>query len=384
VNPARERLRRSFGGVMALAGAGFARPRTRMLLLSDGREYTSEQQFAPIWRHRTRLRRELGLAIDWRPLEGQGDARVQGLSAYDVIGLKLSFRRPGTEVLDIVRQIREAIGPGSDTRLVYFDGDDDSAVLWPGLVELVDLYVKKHLFAESADYRRAFVGKSNLTDHAARFAGLSFADDIIPVGQPQPVTTPAKLHLGWNIALDDKIAGLSAVSPAILREIDICGRVHVSPDSWLGALRAPAIAALESLARRWRVAVPRERVSQAAYDAELRAARICVSPFGYGELCWRDFEAIQAGCLLVKPDVGHIRTAPDLFEAGVTYAPVRWDYGDLEEVCARYLSDDNARIAVVEEGQRRLRESLGPQWFVERIRSLLAALEIEADDSIKR
>ncbi|WP_426184363.1 glycosyltransferase [Rhizorhabdus sp. FW153] len=355
-----------------------------MLLLSDGREYTSEQQFAPIWRHRTRLRRDLGLAVDWRLLEGQGHAVGPGLAGYDVIGLKLSFRCRGTEVLDIVRQLREAIGPGSDTRLVYFDGDDDSAVLWPELVERVDLYVKKHLFADLADYRRAFIGKSNLTDHAARIAGLSFADDIIPVGQPQPVTTPAKLHLGWNIALDDKIAGLPAVSPAISREIDICGRVHVSPDSWLGALRAPAIAALESLAGRWRVAVPRERVSQAAYDAELRAARICVSPFGYGELCWRDFEAIQAGCLLVKPDMGHIRTAPDLFEAGVTYAPVRWDYADLEEVCSRYLSDEGARIAVVEEGQRRLRESLGPRWFVSCARAFLAALDPPARNRTRK
>lgn len=381
---ARERLRRSVGGFVASAGAGFARSATRMLLLSDGREYTSEQQFAPIWRHRARLRSDLGLAVDWRPLEGQGQAVGHGLSGYDVIGLKLSFRCSAAEVLDLVRRVREALGPGSPTRLVYFDGDDDSAVLWPELVERVDLYVKKHLFADLTDYRRAFVGKSNLTDHAARIAGLSFADDIIPIGQPEPVTTPARLHLGWNIALDDKIAGLPAISPNTCRDIDICGRVHVSPANWLGALRAPAIAALESLAGRWRVAVPRERVSQAAYDAELRAARICVSPFGYGELCWRDFEAIQAGCLLVKPDVGHICTTPDLFEAGVTYAPVRWDYADLEDVCARYLSDEGARIAIVEEGQRRLRESLGPGWFVERMRMLLAALETAADETAKK
>ncbi|MBP8233269.1 MAG: glycosyltransferase family 1 protein [Rhizorhabdus sp.] len=380
---ARERLRRSVGGFVASAGAGFARPATRMLLLSDGREYTSEQQFAPIWRHRNRLRRDLGLAIDWGPLDGQDDAGWHGLSGYDLIGLKLSFRRSASEAMDIVRRVRETLGQGSATRLVYFDGDDDSAVLWPELVELTDLYVKKHLFTDPADYRRAFIGKSNLTDHAARVAGRSFADDIIPIGQPEPVLTPAKLYLGWNIALDDKIARLPTVAPTTPRSIDICGRVHVSPDSWLGDLRAPAIAALESLAGRWRVAVPRARVSQAAYDAELRAARICVSPFGYGELCWRDFEAIQAGCLLVKPDVGHIRTAPDLFEAGVTYAPVRWDYADLEGVCARYLSDEGARIAIVEEGQRRLRESLGPGWFVERMRVLLAALEKAADEIAK-
>ncbi len=253
----REHARRSLGGLAAAAGVGFASPMMRMLLLSDGREYTSEQQFAPIWRHRVRLRRELGLAIDWRLLEGQGSRTVQALARYDVIGFKLSFRRSEAEALAIARRLREAIGDDCAARLVYFDGDDDSAVLWPALVEWVDLYVKKHLFADPAEYRRSFIGKSNLTDYAARIAGTSFTDDMIPVGQPQPVAAPGKLHLGWNIALDDKIARLPATPPVTSREIDICGRVHVSPDNWLDALRAPAVAALESVAGRWRVAVPR-------------------------------------------------------------------------------------------------------------------------------
>lgn len=368
------RLRRRLDGLAAAAGAGFSRPRVRLLLLSDGREYTSEQQFAPIWRHRRHLRRELGLAVDWRPLEGKG-ADVQAvLPRYDVIGIKLSFRRAAAEAERIVGRLRDAGQAGRTPRFVYLDGDDDSAVLWPEIVDLVDLYVKKHLFADPAAYGRTFTGKSNLTDYAARHGGWSFADDIIPIGQPTPLAAPERLHLGWSIALDDEIARLPTVSPRAARSIDLCGRVHVAPGNWLEALRAPAIKALESAGSRWRVAVPRERVSQAAYQAELRSARLCVSPFGYGELCWRDFEAIQAGCLLVKPDTGHISTDPDLFVPGVTYVPVRWDFADLEDACLPYLRDEERRVAMVEEAQRRLRESLGPQWFAGRMASLLARL----------
>jgi hypothetical protein len=52
------------------------------------------------------------------------------------------------------------------------------------------------------------------------------------------------------------------------------------------------------------------------------------------------------GCLLVKPDMGHIRTEPNIFVPGETYVPVRWDFSDLPEVCARYLADNVARKAI--------------------------------------
>ena len=42
----------------------------------------------------------------------------------------------------------------------------------------------------------------------------------------------------------------------------------------------------------------------------MRHSRICISPFGYGEICWRDFEAILCGCLVVKPDMSHVETNP--------------------------------------------------------------------------
>lgn len=360
----RTRLRRTLGGWRAAIVAGLRPPVTRMLLLSDDREYTSEQQFAPIWRHRVRLRDELGLAVDWRPVDGPWPASLAG---YDLIGLKLSFRRPVGEAVAIAERLA-----GQGPRLIYFDGDDDSAILWPALLDICDLYVKKHVFALPADYARSFIGKSNLTDHAARTAGRAFADDIIPASGGLDPAGLGALALGWNIALDDKIAGLTPWPADAPRRIDLCSRAHVAPDKWLHDLRAPAVAALESLPADWSVAVPRERVSQADYDRELRNAKICVSPFGYGEICWRDAEAIMAGCLLVKPDMSHIRTAPDLFGAGETYVPVAWDYADLEAACAPYLADEGARRAIVRRAQHRLCESLSGDWFVDRLAALLA------------
>lgn len=335
-----------------------------MLLISDGREYTSEQQFAPIWRYRSRLRCDLGVAVDWVQLD---ERLPKSLPHYDLIGLKLSFRRPAAEAIAIARRLA-----GQGPPLIYFDGDDDSAILWPELLDICDLYVKKHVFADPSAYAGRFVGKSNLTDYAARTTGRSFAADVIPASGGIDPAQLGRLHLGWNIALDDKIAALSLYGGETPRTIDICGRAYVPPDKWLHDLRFPAIEALEAMSGRWRVAIPRGRVSQADYDRELREAKICVSPFGYGEICWRDFEAIMAGCLLVKPHMAHIRTAPDLFVAGETYVPVAWDYADLETACAPYLADDDARLAIVRRAQARLIEELSEQWFIDRFAALLS------------
>ncbi len=38
--------------------------------------------------------------------------------------------------------------------------------------------------------------------------------------------------------------------------------------------------------------------------------KIIFSPFGWGEFCYRDYEALLCGCNLIKPDMGHIDCVP--------------------------------------------------------------------------
>lgn len=347
---------------------------TRMLLISDELAYTSEEQFAPIRRHAAPLRRELRLVTLHLPLGIAMRKSTAYFARFDIVGFKLSFRAAEEDVLAVARKLRARIGPGA--RLIYFDGDDDSGVQYPALLPLVDLYVKKHLYRNPADYARTYIGKSNLTDHVARCHQWSFADDQTPASRPLAAGDANKLFLGWNIALDDKIAALAAASagpPAADRPIDVCSRAPASPESWIHPLRAPIADTLAALADEFNVSLPTARVSQDDYYREMRSSKICVSPFGYGELCWRDFEAILCGCLLIKPNMDHIRTMPDLFAPGVTYVPTAWDFSDLGEQCRRYIADDAARERIVAKARETLLASLEPAWFVARMRDLLHA-----------
>jgi hypothetical protein len=134
---------------------------------------------------------------------------------------------------------------------------------------------------------------------------------------------------------------------------------------------------LEPLVRQgYEILVPHQRVDQQGYYREMRSSRICVSPFGYGELCWRDFEAVLMGSLLVKPDMSHVRTEPDIFVPGETYVPVRWDFSDLAEVCERYLLDEDARNTITKNAYSVISNYYDNFDFLKSFRNILAKAEV--------
>ena len=55
------------------------------------------------------------------------------------------------------------------------------------------------------------------------------------------------------------------------------------------------------------------------YVALMRRTKVVVSPWGWGEWCWRDCEAIYFGCALVKPDTDYVYTYPDIFSGDNYY-----------------------------------------------------------------
>ena len=110
------------------------------------------------------------------------------------------------------------------------------------------------------------------------------------------------------------------------------------------------------------------------------AAEFCVSPFGYGEVCWRDFEAMLCGCLVIKPDMSHVETNPDIFRPHETYVPVQWDYADLEEKCSYYLEHEGERQRIVDQAFKAVDEFYKNGGIIKSILNLLDCLASEPKD----
>src|SRR5690606_34640674 len=113
------------------------------------------------------------------------------------------------------------------------------------------------------------------------------------------------------------------------RPIDLHSRIATYGAPWYEAMRRHADAVAKSIPNIQ--LTPSSRISQHEFLKEMRQSKLCWSPFGYGELCWRDLEAFMTGAVLIKPSMEHLDTFPDIYRAGETYLPVKWDFSDLED-----------------------------------------------------
>ena len=67
------------------------------------------------------------------------------------------------------------------------------------------------------------------------------------------------------------------------------------------------------------------------YLQSLWDSKIAFSPFGMGEICFRDFECMQFGTIFIKPNQDLVHTIPNIYEDGKTYIGCKYDWSDLEE-----------------------------------------------------
>lgn len=346
----------------------------RIALVSDATVSTSEEQLNLFSSYRSELRDHLSVVALHLPLKVVLSAPKVMLSTFDIVILKMSFRTNAPEAVRIAQKLRHAI---DQKRMIYFDGDDDLCIQWPAILPYVDLYVKKHLFLDRSQYLTRFIGKSNLTDFVHRRFGCSFSEDLVAAVSGQvPADQLAKLQVGFNLALDRKIIELYKRCDQRIshdgREIDVTFRGSV-PKDWIYYLRKDIEPNLRRLKGSHRVASTDKRVSAEEYYQEMLKSKICISPFGYGEICWRDFEAILCGALLVKPDMSYVETYPDIFEPYQTYVPVQWDFSDLEDKCEYYLTREDDRRRIVSNAFNVLDKFYRCYGFMKPLASILLA-----------
>jgi hypothetical protein len=93
---------------------------------------------------------------------------------------------------------------------------------------------------------------------------------------------------------------------------------------------------------------------------------IAVSPWGLGEYSYRDYEAILAGAVLVKPDSDHIATfAPDIYQAGKYYAPCAADFSNLYDVVRSIMSNRARAIEMAQRARADLLAANRPEQIAE-------------------
>lgn len=96
------------------------------------------------------------------------------------------------------------------------------------------------------------------------------------------------------------------------------------------------------------------------YRTKLDRSKTVASPWGWGEPCYRDCEAILRGCVLLKPDSSHVKGWPDVFGRDFPGYSCKPDWIDLPE--AVELAGKARDYAMVREQLQDARHRIIKSW----------------------
>ena len=230
---------------------------------------------------------------------------------------------------------------------------------------LVDFYIKKQFFGNYSVYGQATYGDTNLVEYYNHLYGVPKS----PLVQYEiPAGFLDKLVIGPSFFTSREMLPLLASSNKLVqykKTINVHARLGKEGTVWYQKMREHALLVSSNFSHN--SIITSASVSKSEYMKELKSSRVCFSPFGYGEVCWRDYEAIMCGALLIKPDMAHVKTEPNIFIPFETYIPVAWDFSDLEEKVTYYLENTTAREKIIQSAYDVLQSYIRDKVFMNQV-----------------
>jgi len=95
-------------------------------------------------------------------------------------------------------------------------------------------------------------------------------------------------------------------------------------------------------------------LSAPQFQRYLQQSKIVVSAFGWGEVCYREFEATWAGAAFAMPDMSGITTWPDIYCENETYIPLPWHFDNVNEILDDALANPTMLRNIAKAAQERL------------------------------
>ena len=341
----------------------------KRLLFIGERDSICQTQWFPFFFHRDELATRYNVELRELPISRFEDGRHPYRVEVDAVCFQSWLDLSPQSMETLARKIRET---WPEARLGYFDWFAPTDLRYAeALNEHLDVYLKKQALRDFGQYNRVTLGDTNLTDFYARRFHLHYPETHFQI----PNGFRDKLLLGTHFAFSDHMLPyfLSPFPKAENRSIDLHARIAVKGTEWYTRMRQEALDKVTHLESRLQVTC-RGRVSREEYFKELFNSKLCFSPFGYGEVCWRDFEAMFTGSLLLKPDMSHLDCYPDVFLPYETYIPLAWDLSDFDEKVDHYLNHPAQRETIARNAFDLLGDYFRQQRFLEDTQPLLQRL----------
>lgn len=250
--------------------------------------------------------------------------------------------------------------------LLFFDNADSTGHFHYEVFSYVDRYFKKQLLKDRTLYTKPLYRKRLFTDF---YASNYFSDKkeytrnehILDLKYQQ------KLGLSWNFALKDyrystilsrflygltRKNNLNFHKPNINREITLAANFTIKPLHELVYFQRNQLLKILKKMYQSNPKISLGKIPKNIYIKTMRSSKAIISPYGWGEICYRDFETYLAGAALIKPNMDHIDTWPNIYKKYETYIPIPWKIEEWEKLIPNILSDEQLLLKVAYNGQK--------------------------------
>jgi len=250
-------------------------------------------------------------------------------------------------------------------KVIYFEDTPDPRRIMLNTIDLVDIYYKKSMLVDLSLYKKEYYSDTLFGDFYHRQFGVRDAVEI----QSKPLSDDqiGKIRLAWNLGIGSYPK--TRIRRAICTRMGEAGHLYTMslfvghPKNYRAKKeRTSRICALrhrpdsepltlnyhrflfEDIARKKPELFAFGKVNLDDYNREIRNSKITFASFGLGEICFRDFEAIINYSLMLKPNMDHLTTWPNVYRKNVTYVPLKWDGSDFIETVERWRNEDTSEL----------------------------------------
>jgi hypothetical protein len=250
-------------------------------------------------------------------------------------------------------------------KIIYFEDSPDPRKIFTNIIDYVDIYYKKSILKDRSLYKNEFYSQTVFGDYYHNKYKID--DDKVSISAPLTDQQIEKIKLAWNIGIGSYPR--TRVRRKICMYLKKTGLIYFMgiffnhPKNYKTnykktnfqcpmRLRSTIESASIDYQRVLFNKIAKTRADLFTfgilplnlYNKELKRTKITISPFGLGEVCFRDFEAVINFSLLLKPDMEHLITWPNIYIKDKTYVPLQWDGSDFITKVEYWLDNDPAEI----------------------------------------
>lgn len=283
----------------------------------------------------------------------------------DIIFIDSKFFRNKWDEKNINRTLSEfEYLKKNKSKLVYSDISDSSGVMHFKMLDHVDYYMKNQIFKNKNYYMDKLYGMRLYSHYFYENFNVKDQDPIWSVPLISKVNLK-KILLGWNscfnnyglfgnyqqflqkrIQLDFLLFNpLRYRSDFDTRKKEVQIRFGSSNyRNSVGFFRKMVGKKLK------RYSANSDKINRISYFNELKNTKLILSPFGFGEINYKDFEVFITGGALMKPSMDHMITWPNLYTKE-TVVFHDWDFKDIDMKIEYFLDNSKSLKVIAENGQ---------------------------------